>query len=1598
MPKQNSKDRTPKRRTAAVRPRKQASGDTHHPSAQFLETVFEHFSDAVSIVGADGTLKYESPSVQNVLGYTADEMVGRNMSELVHPDDLQAVADTFAEGVAKGHGAVVSTRIRFLHKNGSWIHVEGTGVNLLEDPTVAGIVVNYRDISDRARMEQALQESEERYRALVENASEGVLVAQDGMVKFTNSKVLEATGYAPDELVSHSIADFLHPDDRDMVVDRHMRRLAGEDIPTVYPIRCMDKSGKTRWIELSSARITWNGRPASINHLRDISERVRMDQALKESEEKYRNLVERANDGIAIVQDSIMVYANPRLAAMLGKTPEEMTGTPIADYVHPDKQDSALARYRRRMDGQDVETVYDTALLHSNGQRVEVEVNAGIISYEEKPADLVIIRDISERKRTEEMIECSERRFRAVTENALDAIVILGGDGTVLYESPSMQRVLGYQPEDRIGKNPMELVHPDDLQQAGEQFAQILNDREQTLHVEIRAIASDGSERWLEVIGQNLLDNRDVGGIVANFRDITERKNAEEAVKRKLAVEQAIAGISSRFLGLNGLNEGIDRALEDIGNLTGASRAFLHLLGKSGETMELTHEWCAKGVAPHTDDLRVVPSQPILKLLEKRSSEDAIIVSDRSRLTPKDATLKAGLESMGVKSFLALAVRVNRQVVGFLGLHDPVETQLWEHDDLILLRVVSEIIGATLERKTAAEALRASEERYRLIAENASDVIWTMDPDANFTYVSPSVQQLSGYTPEEVMELGLPALADEESCEFVRQVLREAVTEASEHPEVVRKPITLEMLQKGKDGSRGWAEIKVALIRDSSGSPIGVQGVTRDITERKAAEEVVKRSEEYFKALTENIVDVIVVLNGDGSIRYKSESFDRMVGKTRAGRSPLEFVHPNDTARATKAFANLMKKPGATVQMEIRGQHRQGSWRYFDVIGKNMMDNPAVGGIVANFRDVTERKTAEEALRESEEHLRDLFENANDMIQSVDRDGTYVYVNRAWLDTLGYSAKDIGNLKIADIIHGDELAHCMEVFDKIRNGQAFQRVETVFVTRKGQPVHVEGNVNGRFREGEFVATRGIFRDITERKDAERQLRESEESFRTIFDNAAYGILIAGMESRRFYMANRAISEMTGYSGDELAQLDVTVLHPEESLRHVLEQFEKQAQGEITTARELPVKRKDGSVFYADITAAPITILGETYLMGIFSDTTERKQAEEALRDSEARYRVLADNVTDVIWTADMDFNFTYISPSVTSLRGYSVEEALAQTLDQAVTPESFETAAAILGQALEREKAGSEGPSEIYTAELEMNHKDGSTVWTETAAHFLRDSEGRATGILGVSRNITERKRAEQEKQRMEQQVLLSGRLAAVGQLAAGVAHELNNPLAAVQGYAQLLTSRKDLDESIRDDVGTIYREAQRASKITANLLSFSRTHEPERKAISLNKVIEESIELHAYRLRVNNISIHTDLQPDLPRTLADFHQLQQVFVNLITNAEQAMTEAHGHGTLTISSHRSGDAIEVQIADDGPGMPEDVLNRAFDPFFTTKEVGKGTGLGLSICFGILDQHNGRIRAESEPGSGTTITVEIPIVPEEPPQTENQQTASESTSR
>ena len=340
------------------------------------------------------------------------------------------------------------------------------------------------------------------------------------------------------------------------------------------------------------------------------------------------------------------------------------------------------------------------------------------------------------------------------------------------------------------------------------------------------------------------------------------------------------------------------------------------------------------------------------------------------------------------------------------------------------------------------------------------------------------------------------------------------------------------------------------------------------------------------------------------------------------------------------------------------------------------------------------------------------------------------------------------------------------------------------------------------------------------------------------------------------------------------------------------------------------------------------------------------------------------------------------NPHLKLILGYGSE-----TPDADVRPFDHDRFHDVQSRATLLERLASDGAVVNYLVRL--RRADQAPVWVELTAR-AEPLRGGAIRVEGLVRDVSERKKLDDETRDIYHQLLQAEKMAALGQTVSGVAHELNNPLATILTWSERLSQKPDLDPSVRRGLEIILGESERAARIVRNLLTFARKRQTTRLMVDVNQVVRETLALRAYEQRVTNITVISALAAGLPSVFADAHQIQQVLLNLVINAEQAMLSANGRGVLVVRSWHDADreCIILEINDDGPGISEEVQAKIFDPFFTTKEVGKGTGLGLTVAYAIVNEHGGRIRLESTPSAGASFFVEIPVsgggAPQAPP--------------
>lgn len=383
------------------------------------------------------------------------------------------------------------------------------------------------------------------------------------------------------------------------------------------------------------------------------------------------------------------------------------------------------------------------------------------------------------------------------------------------------------------------------------------------------------------------------------------------------------------------------------------------------------------------------------------------------------------------------------------------------------------------------------------------------------------------------------------------------------------------------------------------------------------------------------------------------------------------------------------------------------------------------------------------------------------------------------------------------------------------------------------------------------------------------------------------------------------------------------------------------------------------------------------MYGLRKRVAEMEQAEAlqmrvdtVLKTSQEDYHLLANNVIDVIWTMDLNLRFTYFSPSVTGMMGYSNDEALRLTLPGILTPASYEILLKTVAEQLALENMKQKDPSRVCTLELEHLCKDGSTLWVETKMGFVRDQYGQAIGFIGVARDISERRR-------MEKQLQQTQLLASLGEMTAGIAHEINNPLGSILLFSELMM-KSNVSRQMKKDLRVIHGEATRAARIMTDLLTFSLGTISETRRSNLHRIINKVLEMRRYAQSVQNISASTNLDKTPVYINCVPSQLKHVFMHLVLNAEEVLQKQNG-GHIIITTRKYGEWVRISIADDGPGIAEEHLQGVFHPFYTTKEPGDGTGLGLSTCHGIITTHGGLIHAENNRMGGATFTVELPMV-------------------
>jgi PAS domain S-box-containing protein len=599
-------------------------------------------------------------------------------------------------------------------------------------------------------------------------------------------------------------------------------------------------------------------------------------------------------------------------------------------------------------------------------------------------------------------------------------------------------------------------------------------------------------------------------------------------------------------------------------------------------------------------------------------------------------------------------------------------------------------------------------------------------------------------------------------------------------------------------------------------------------------------------------------------------------------------------------------------------------------------------------------------ISKSQQGFRDLIDSFDDVLLALSLEGEIRAANRSFADFVGQPFQEIIGLPLTQFL-SDQSGISQEFLTRGINHFLERRfwsgVVQVRLKKSGAVHFFECVAHAMVRDNKVHGLTILARDITSQ-------RRSEARFTELFETLQEGIYIVTPEDQ-ILEVNPALVRMLGYSSkEELLSKKVTEIFVDEQQRTLLtREVNNQPAPE---AREITLRRKDGQPIVCLNTATAVRDTGGRIVryQGALADVTERRAMEKRLYQQQEFARRLVDSFPDLILVIDTALRYTFVSPKVKEVLGYEQQESVGLVFGDRTQAEERSTLLAVIDDLIA-------GKRNFASIEIHVRHKQGE--WRRLRCHFspLFDEAGKIEGIVISGRDITEVKR-------LEEQLIQAEKLAAMGQMLAGVAHELNNPLTAILGASELLRDRASLDENTKRQLDMTHRQARRAARIVQNLLEFSRPAAPQKKTLDLNAIVDRTLQLHEHSLKRNCVAI--DFRPcqGLPSTVGDANQLVQVFLNLVSNAEQAIREIRPSGRIQIRVGQSGKRIFATVQDDGVGIKPDVLAKIFDPFFTTKRPGGGTGLGLSICMSIVREHGGNIEAEALPAGGAAFTVYLPV--------------------
>jgi len=901
----------------------------------------------------------------------------------------------------------------------------------------------------------------------------------------------------------------------------------------------------------------------------------------------------------------------------------------------------------------------------------------------------------------------------------------------------------------------------------------------------------------------------------------------------------------------------------------------------------------------------------------------------------------------------------------------------WHLNRAVVLRdaegKVLKFVGTTTDiddQKRAEEALRASEARLRRVIDTIPSLSWCNLPDGPNEFLSKGWHDYTGLSPEEAHGWGWAAAFHPDDLPPLMKRWQELLV-SGESGEI-------EARIRRHDGEYRWFLIRVAPFRDDTGAILRWYGTSTDIQERKLTDEALRASETNLRQIVNSIPGLICTMSPSGEIEHLNQPLLEYFGKTPEelkGWRMTDAVHPDDLPDVIKAYTYSITT-GTPYEIEHRCRRADGVYRWFQVRASAVRDADGnITGWYVLLTDIDDRKRAEDGLRANANDLRKILDSIPGLVCNLSPTGQIELANQELLNYFGRSLDEINAWAMTDAIHPDDLPHVIE--HHTRSMTTGTPYDFEFRCRRADGVYLwfqARNLPMHDSNGMITGWSALMTDIEDRKRAEEALRASENNLRNVLDNIPGMVSMLGptggleLSNRPFLeYFNKTIEEIQNWSSNGL-------VHPDD-LPNAIASFTRSIETGEPLHLEHRLRRADGVYQWVLSSGRPVRDaegrIERWYVLT--TDIDDRKRAEDALRASESNFRQIVDNVPGLVATLSPKGEIELVNQQFLDYFGKSLGEINSWRVNDVLHPDDLHRVETAFSHAMTTGSA--------FVEELRYRRADGVHRWFHARVFPVLDPDGRIERWYALATDIEDQKRAEDALNELRSELAYMARVSSLGALTGSIAHEVNQPLSGIVTNASvcmrtLSSDPPDIDAA-REAAQRIIRDGKRASEVISRLRALFSRKESTAEPVDLNEAAREVIALCLEELQKNRVILRQELANDLPRVTGDRVQLQQVMLNLLKNASDAMIGIDDRPReLVIRTEKDqGDCVRLTVKDSGVGIAPRDMERLFEAFYTTKS--DGMGMGLSISRSIIERHSGRLWAAPNDGPGAAFSFSMP---------------------